>query len=138
MGNLATDTASRRHRRRQQSRRLLVLLLSTGLLGAAGAQAGNQGVGSGKGKGAAGEMQVICHTPPGNPDNPQTISVGASAVAAHVAHGDELGACDQAAGEPVMGAAVTFTVCDDRSGETGRTISLSGIGRLSTAKIACD
>ena len=37
---------------------------------------------------------LICHTPPGNPDNPHTLSVGESAVLAHVAHGDTLGPCD--------------------------------------------
>ena len=35
----------------------------------------------------------ICHIPPGNPGNPQSISVGASAVPAHLAHGDTLGGC---------------------------------------------
>ncbi len=40
------------------------------------------------------EPQVaMCHYPPGNPDNPETIVVGASAVAAHLAHGDTEGAC---------------------------------------------
>ncbi len=36
---------------------------------------------------------TICHIPPGNSDNPQTISVSQSAVAAHLAHGDTLGSC---------------------------------------------
>lgn len=36
---------------------------------------------------------VICHIPPGNPDKAHTLSVGNSAVAAHLAHGDYLGAC---------------------------------------------
>jgi cysteine-rich repeat protein len=36
---------------------------------------------------------TLCHLPPGNPANPQTISVGEAAVAAHLAHGDQLGAC---------------------------------------------
>lgn len=41
-----------------------------------------------------GETQVtICHIPPGNPDNPITITVGESAVEAHLAHGDTLGEC---------------------------------------------
>lgn len=35
----------------------------------------------------------ICHIPPGNPGNPQSISVGASAVPAHLAHGDTRGKC---------------------------------------------
>lgn len=35
----------------------------------------------------------ICHIPPGNPNNRQTIMVSQSAVAAHLAHGDFLGDC---------------------------------------------
>lgn len=40
-------------------------------------------------------MVSICHFPPGNPQNPQNITVGEPAVAAHLAHGDTLGACEQ-------------------------------------------
>jgi hypothetical protein len=36
---------------------------------------------------------TICHIPPGNPDNPQTIQVAENAVEAHLAHGDTLGEC---------------------------------------------
>jgi hypothetical protein len=36
---------------------------------------------------------VVCHVPPGNPENPVTIEVGESAVPAHLAHGDTEGAC---------------------------------------------
>src|SRR5438477_606507 len=36
---------------------------------------------------------TICHRPPGNPSNEHTITVGASAVPAHLAHGDHLGPC---------------------------------------------
>jgi hypothetical protein len=44
---------------------------------------------------AAQEDKVtICHIPPGNPANAHTITVGASAVPAHVNnHGDGVGAC---------------------------------------------
>src|SRR5262245_46096013 len=42
---------------------------------------------------AAEPKVVICHVPPGNPQNRQTITVGASAVSAHLAHGDTLGEC---------------------------------------------
>ncbi|NWF38816.1 hypothetical protein F3F96_06670 [Mariprofundus sp. NF] len=36
---------------------------------------------------------VICHIPPGNPDNMHTIEVGEPAVDAHMAHGDMMGSC---------------------------------------------
>jgi hypothetical protein len=36
---------------------------------------------------------VVCHVPPGNPENPVTIEVGESAVPAHLAHGDTEGTC---------------------------------------------
>ncbi|WP_375760325.1 hypothetical protein [Corallococcus exercitus] len=37
---------------------------------------------------------TLCHIPPGNPANAHTITVGAPAGAAHLRHGDRLGACD--------------------------------------------
>jgi cysteine-rich repeat protein len=37
---------------------------------------------------------VICHIPPGNPDNEHTIRVDAAALPAHLAHGDFIGPCD--------------------------------------------
>lgn len=40
-----------------------------------------------------GEQVELCHRPPGNPENAHTITVGADAVAAHLAHGDSLGPC---------------------------------------------
>ncbi|TXD82235.1 T9SS type A sorting domain-containing protein [Subsaximicrobium wynnwilliamsii] len=36
---------------------------------------------------------TICHYPPGNPENVQTIEIAASAWPAHEAHGDTQGAC---------------------------------------------
>jgi hypothetical protein len=36
---------------------------------------------------------VICHYPPGNPGNAQTLTVDAAALPAHKAHGDTLGPC---------------------------------------------
>ena len=39
------------------------------------------------------EKVTICHIPPGNPENAHEITVGASAVPAHLAHGDRLFTC---------------------------------------------
>lgn len=36
---------------------------------------------------------TICHIPPGNPDNPQTIVVSENALEAHLDHGDSIGGC---------------------------------------------
>ena len=36
---------------------------------------------------------TLCHRPPGNPENAQTITVSSSAAAAHFAHGDTAGPC---------------------------------------------
>jgi hypothetical protein len=47
---------------------------------------------------------VICHSPPGNPNNKQTIEVGASALKAHLDHGDEIGPCDGAAASASVNA----------------------------------
>lgn len=35
----------------------------------------------------------ICHYPPGNPNNSNTLSVSVNAVKAHLAHGDTIGEC---------------------------------------------
>ena len=36
---------------------------------------------------------LICHTPPGNPENAHTLCVNANSLAAHLAHGDVCGPC---------------------------------------------
>jgi len=41
---------------------------------------------------------VICHYPPGNPDNGKTITVGLSELCEHLAHGDTLGPCEETCG----------------------------------------
>ncbi|HEX2568997.1 MAG TPA: hypothetical protein VH877_05505 [Polyangia bacterium] len=62
-----------------------------------GALSGQQGenrngAGGGAQAGADGKV-TICHIPPGNPANAHTITVGAPAVKAHLAHGDTIGPC---------------------------------------------
>lgn len=42
------------------------------------------------------ETVTICHRPPDNPENVQTITIGSNAVPAHLAHGDTLGSCTTA------------------------------------------
>ena len=39
------------------------------------------------------EKITICHLPPGNPANPQTITISPNALDAHLAHGDYVGPC---------------------------------------------
>jgi hypothetical protein len=46
--------------------------------------------------GALGKIK-ICHVPPGNPSARHTLELPASAIAAHLAHGDYLGVCDAVA-----------------------------------------
>ncbi|HKY60640.1 MAG TPA: hypothetical protein VJP59_06465 [Gemmatimonadota bacterium] len=38
---------------------------------------------------------LVCHVPPGNPDNVQTIEISEDALEAHLAHGDTEGACEE-------------------------------------------
>ena len=40
-----------------------------------------------------GKKIIVCHIPPGNPDNPQTICVSPAALPAHLAHGSCVGPC---------------------------------------------
>ena len=50
-------------------------------------------------KSAEEKKVTICHYPPGNPENMQTLSVAESAVPAHLAHGDTMGECVDAEGD---------------------------------------
>jgi hypothetical protein len=59
----------------------------------------------------SGQLVELCHVPPGNPDKRHTIRVAVSAVAAHLAHGDYLGACGARDGEDEDGS---------RGGKKGR------------------
>jgi hypothetical protein len=52
------------------------------------------------GSGAPGNVNV-CHFPPDNPANFHTIVVASSAVAAQLAHGDQLGTCEEVGPSPL-------------------------------------
>jgi EGF-like domain/Dictyostelium (slime mold) repeat len=62
---------------------LIILLgIALAMVGAVSAQAG-------------GSAKVnVCHIPPGNPTNWHTITIGESALPAHLAHGDLAGTCE--------------------------------------------
>jgi hypothetical protein len=63
---------------------------------------------------------TICHVPPGNPDNAQTLVVGAPAVPAHLAHGDHLGPCEdgESGGQGNEGSEVD---CEKQHGGCAKT-----------------
>ena len=47
--------------------------------------------------GTSGKKVYLCHVPPGNPNNPQTLSISINGVPGHLLNhpGDQLGRCDQ-------------------------------------------
>eukprot|EP00928_Gymnodinium_smaydae_P072470 TRINITY_DN5581_c0_g1_i2.p1 TRINITY_DN5581_c0_g1~~TRINITY_DN5581_c0_g1_i2.p1 ORF type:complete len:427 (-),score=70.22 TRINITY_DN5581_c0_g1_i2:284-1564(-) len=51
---------------------------------------------------------VMCHFPPGNPDNFHTISVNENAVRAHLAHGDILGPCSKVCNDPQLFSPIVY------------------------------
>ena len=55
----------------------------------------------------------ICHIPPGNPDNFQTIVVSMNALPAHLAHGDLVGVCDNIVQKSCQPGATQSCVCSD-------------------------
>jgi hypothetical protein len=63
--------------------------------------------------GSKGKKVYVCHRPPGNPNNVQTLSISVNAVSAHVPFhgGDNLGRCDQSCGS------------DKWEGETGELLT---------------
>jgi hypothetical protein len=61
--------------------------------------------------------QLICHVPPGNPDNEHDLCVGTPAVPAHLAHGDRSGSC----GDGSVGPPCGDGVCDPEVGENCST-----------------
>ena len=73
---------------------------------------------------------AICHVPPGNPNQAHLIVVGRPAVAAHLAHGDNLGAC---APVPVF-QCVPQSVASCYSGPSGTM----GVGVCRAGTRTCD
>ncbi len=66
----------------------------------------------------SGEMclRTVCHIPPGEPENAQTIRIGAAAVSPHLEHGDYLGPC-------VNGGAVPKRVQDETNARSHGAIA---------------
>ncbi|MHC5110481.1 MAG: hypothetical protein ACYTHJ_11455 [Planctomycetota bacterium] len=73
---------------------------------------------------------TICHIPPGDPDNAQTITVSEHALEAHLAHGDVLGSCDDLCND--SGA------CDDGDACTSDSCEGSLCVNEPIAEDACD
>ena len=40
-----------------------------------------------------GEKIIICHVPPGNPENAHSIEISVAALQTHLNHGDSIGDC---------------------------------------------
>ncbi|MCH7529607.1 fibronectin type III domain-containing protein [Patescibacteria group bacterium] len=79
----------------------------------------------GKKDGKKGKI-TLCHVPPGNTDNEQTIKVGSSVARAHLSHGDVLGACaDDSADDdaPDETDPVLSSIGSDVTGDTTATIT---------------
>src|SRR5687768_11999237 len=58
---------------------------------------------------------LVCHVPPGNPSNAQSLSLPEAAVQAHLAHGDAFGRCE--GGRVRGGAAAGGGGKEDRGSE---------------------
>ena len=67
-------------------------------------------------------MVVVCHRPPGNSGNAHTITVGAPAVHAHLAHGDTIGACGTST------ATTTTTSLKIPPGQAKKELNTAGSG----------
>lgn len=82
-------------------------LLTAGLCGLPSIALAHRGDGIGNRDGVGGV--VLCHIPPGNPENRHTITVSQSGAAVHHRHGDTLGYCDPSEEPLPPGAFADFT-----------------------------
>ncbi|MCB0695764.1 MAG: choice-of-anchor D domain-containing protein [Chitinophagaceae bacterium] len=77
---------------------------------------GNKGKSSGK--------VYLCHSPNGNPNNTQTLSISVNAVASHLSNhsGDRLGSCDQSCGSSAKGGKQPEETAEETFGNTAATL----------------
>jgi len=79
------------------------------------------------------KKSLVCHIPPGNPDNAHTIWISNKAVARHIAHGDHVGRCtaDETGGGSGTGndnapkASSVSSTTQNGSYHAGNTISIT-------------
>ncbi len=99
--------------------------------GNSGGNSGNQGGNSGN-TDNPNQKITICHYPPGNTDNPQTIEIPLSAWPAHQAHGDKLGPCDTG-NSGGQGNGNSGGNSGNQGGNSGSSNSNSGSGNSGSA-----
>lgn len=79
----------------------------------------------------SGTSQIVCHVPPGNPDNQHSITVGSSAVDTHLAHGDTLGTCAEGETAPPL-------LCDGNAQEATQCADGTDDAKVNGVRIAGD
>ncbi len=93
---------------------------------------------------ATAEQVVLCHAPPGNPENVLEITVSTDAAPGHIGHGDTPPPCPTGTGSetgatPGANAPVAaFVVCDTRAAETGRDVGVNPGGRIHSGMFPCE
>jgi hypothetical protein len=98
-----------------------------------------------------GHKVEICHFPPGNPANAQTIHVSEKSLERHYSHGDYAGACNDDSPCPGSNACVTYEpvdgvcqetwryTCDDSDACTVDTcVDVGGLATCEPAPIYCE
>jgi len=80
-----------------------------------------------------GETVTICHIPPGNPNNPQTITVSVNALQAHLNHGDALGECEIEDNEPTEGCYAAEVIAFEQGQNSNGNAVAANRGDATTA-----